>query len=65
MVVAAALPDEAVRGRDSWAERGQGIVEYGLILSLSALLAIVVLVFMGGTLAEVLDYLARTIDEAT
>jgi Flp pilus assembly pilin Flp len=46
-------------------ELGQGIVEYGLILSLSALLAIVVLVFMGGTLAEVLDYLARTIDEAT
>ena len=40
-------------------------MEYGLILSLSALLAIVVLVFMGGTLAEVLDYLARTIDEAT
>jgi hypothetical protein len=40
-------------------------VEYGLILSLSALLAVVVLVFMGGTLGEVLDYLARTIDEAT
>ena len=64
-MVAVALADEAVRGRDPWAERGQGIVEYGLILSLSALLAVVVLVFMGGTLAEVLDYLARTIDEAT
>ena len=53
--------------REPWrhAELGQGIVEYGLILSLSALLAVVVLVFLGGTLSEVLEYLARTIDEAT
>jgi hypothetical protein len=58
-----ALAPEAGAGRR--AQLGQGIVEYGLILSLSALLAAVILVFMGGTLAEVLDYLARTIDEAT
>lgn len=46
-------------------ESGQGLVEYGLILGLSAALAVVVLVFLGGTLGEVLDTIARTIDEAT
>jgi Flp pilus assembly pilin Flp len=40
-------------------------VEYGLILGLSAALAMVVLVFMGGTLGDVLDTIARAIDEAT
>jgi hypothetical protein len=40
-------------------------VEYGLILGLSAALAIVVLVFMGGTLGDVIDTIARAIDEVT
>jgi Flp pilus assembly pilin Flp len=44
---------------------GQGLVEYGLILGLSAALAMVVLVFMGGTLSDVLDSIAQAIDEAT
>jgi Flp pilus assembly pilin Flp len=44
---------------------GQGLVEYGLILGLSTALAMVVLVFMGGTLGDVLDTIARAIDEAT
>jgi len=35
--------------------RGQGLVEYGLILGLTALFTIVILVVFGGTLAEVLD----------
>lgn len=47
------------------AAAGQGLVEYGLILGLSAALAVVVLVFMGGTLSDVLDTIAQAIDEAT
>jgi Flp pilus assembly pilin Flp len=43
-------------------ERGQGIVEYGLILTLSAIVALVTLVLFGGTLAEVLDFIERAID---
>jgi Flp pilus assembly pilin Flp len=45
--------------------RGQGIVEYGLILSLSAVVAVVTLVLLGGTLAEVLDFIGRAIDAAS
>ena len=43
-------------------ELAQGIVEYGLILALSALVAVVVLVFFGGTLADVLDTIGKAID---
>jgi Flp pilus assembly pilin Flp len=46
-------------------EAGQGIVEYGLILSLSALLAVVVLVFFGGTLSAVLEAIGEAIEQAT
>ena len=46
-------------------EAGQGIVEYGLILSLSALFALVVLVFFGGTLSAVLQAVGDAIDAAT
>jgi Flp pilus assembly pilin Flp len=42
--------------------RGQGIVEYGLILSLSALLALVLLVFFGGTLSVFLQVIGDAID---
>lgn len=44
---------------------GQGIVEYGLILSLSALFAVVLLVFFGGTLSAVLQAVGDAIDSAT
>ena len=44
------------------ASRGQGIVEYGLILSLSALLAVVLLVFFGGTLSVFLQVVGDAID---
>jgi len=47
------------------AAAGQGIVEYGLILSLSALFALVVLVFFGGTLSAVLQAVGNAIDAAT
>ena len=46
-------------------ETGQGIVEYGLILGLSAVVTIVVLVFMGATLADVLEVIGRAIDAAS
>lgn len=45
--------------------RGQGVVEYGLILALSALVAIVVLVFFGGTLSAVLEAIGDAIEQAS
>jgi Flp pilus assembly pilin Flp len=42
--------------------RGQGIVEYGLILALSALLAMILLVFFGGTLSAFLQVVGDAID---
>jgi Flp pilus assembly pilin Flp len=44
--------------------RGQGVVEYGLILSLSAALALGLLVFAGGTVADVLDLITDAVDAA-
>ncbi|HKG19356.1 MAG TPA: hypothetical protein VKB00_06425 [Candidatus Limnocylindrales bacterium] len=46
-------------------ERGQGVVEYGLILALSALVAIIVLVFFGGTLSAVLEAIGQAIEQAS
>jgi Flp pilus assembly pilin Flp len=43
-------------------EIGQGIVEYGLILSLSAAVTLVTLFLLGGTLGEVLYFIERAID---
>jgi Flp pilus assembly pilin Flp len=44
------------------ARSGQGIVEYGLILSLMVVVAAVILVVFGGTLAEVLSVIGSAID---
>jgi Flp pilus assembly pilin Flp len=44
--------------------RGPGVVEYGLILSLSAVLALGLLVLAGGTVADVLDLITDTVDAA-
>ena len=44
--------------------RGQGVVEYGLILGLSALVAVVVHVFFGGTLSAVLEVIGEAIAAA-
>lgn len=54
-------------GRNSPPEspRGQGVVEYGLILSLSALLGLVLLVVFGSTLSLVLQTISDAIDAAT
>ncbi|HUQ77839.1 MAG TPA: Flp family type IVb pilin [Patescibacteria group bacterium] len=56
-------PDRANLRRRS--ARGQGVVEYGLILSLSALLAVVLLVVFGATLSAVLEAISDAIDAAT
>jgi Flp pilus assembly pilin Flp len=44
---------------------GQGVVEYGLILSLSAGLAVILLVVFGSTLSAVLNAVGDAIDAAT
>ena len=46
-------------------EFGQGLVEYGLILALSAVVATVVLVFFGGTLSAVLEAIGEAIEAAS
>jgi len=52
--------------REWWSEEvGQGLVEYGLILVLSALVAVVVLVFFGGTIAAVLEAIGQAIERAS
>jgi Flp pilus assembly pilin Flp len=45
--------------------RGQGIVEYGLILALTAVFTALILGVMGGTLADVLSAIGGAIDAAT
>jgi len=47
------------------ARLGQGVVEYGLILSLSAALAVILLVFFGGTVSAVLNAVGDAIDAAS
>jgi Flp pilus assembly pilin Flp len=44
---------------------GQGIVEYGLILALSAVLALVLLVFFGGAVSAFLQVVGDAIDAAS
>lgn len=44
---------------------GQGIVEYGLILALTAMLTVVWLVVFGGAVANALAAIAQAIDQAT
>jgi Flp pilus assembly pilin Flp len=46
-------------------DRGQGLVEYGLILALSAAVAVVMLVFFGGTLSAVLEAIGQAIKAAS
>jgi Flp pilus assembly pilin Flp len=52
-------------GAPSGGSRGQGVVEYGLILALSSLFALVLLVFFGGTLAAILDVIGEAIEQAS
>ena len=45
--------------------RGQGIVEYGLILALTGLFTLLILGVFGGTVADVLGIIGNAIDGAT
>jgi Flp pilus assembly pilin Flp len=45
--------------------RGQGLVEYGLMLALASLLTVVWLVVFGGTVSEALTAIGIAIDQAT
>ena len=45
--------------------RGQGLVEYGLILALTTFLTVLILVVFGGTLADFLVAVGGAIDAAT
>ena len=49
--------------RRSW--RGQGLVEYGLILALTLLLTVLILGVFGGALSDVLAALGNAIDSAS
>ena len=51
--------------RPPGARRGQGIVEYGIILGLSALLALVILVVFGSQVADIVQWIGRTVDQTT
>jgi Flp pilus assembly pilin Flp len=44
---------------------GQGIVEYGLILALTAVFTVVILGVFGGTVSDLLSLIANAIDAAT
>ncbi len=46
-------------------QRGQGLVEYGLILALTAVLTVLILGVFGGALADVLATIGNAIDAAT
>jgi Flp pilus assembly pilin Flp len=45
--------------------RGQGIVEYGLILALTSLFTLLILGVFGGTVADILGIIGNAIDAAT
>jgi Flp pilus assembly pilin Flp len=45
--------------------RGQGLVEYGLMLALTAILTIVWLTVFGGAVADALAAIGVAIDQAT
>ncbi len=46
-------------------EEGQGLAEYALILALIAVVAILSLIFLGDTLADLMSYIGDTIDQST
>ena len=61
------MTDARQRARTWLAARvaGQGIVEYGLILSLTVLFTVIILGVFGGAVADVLSLIAEAIDAAT
>ena len=62
---AAALGALGALSAQRWSARAQGVVEYGLILSLTVLFTVVILGVFGGTVSDVLSAIANAIDAAT
>jgi pilus assembly protein Flp/PilA len=48
----------------SRAEAGQGLAEYGLILTLIAIVSIVALIFLGGQISGQLNVIGSTVNSA-
>jgi len=46
-------------------EEGQGLAEYALILGLIAIVAIISLIFLGDTIADLMSHIGATIDQNT
>jgi pilus assembly protein Flp/PilA len=46
-------------------EDGQGLAEYALILALIAIVAILSMIFLGDVIADLMDTIGSTIDNAT
>jgi hypothetical protein len=45
-----------------WRELGQGLVEFGLILAIAALVAVVAVAFFGPQLAAILDLIGPQVE---
>jgi Flp pilus assembly pilin Flp len=60
---------ELIRSLAAWrpqaGEAGQGLAEYALILGLIAIVAILSLIFLGDTIANLMSYIGDTIDRNT
>jgi pilus assembly protein Flp/PilA len=50
-----------IRVRSWTAQRGQGLVEYALMLALIAIVAIAALVFLGGQLSGILSEIGQSV----
>ena len=59
------LPRRSAVWRPNDPERGQGLAEYALILGLIAIVAILSLIFLGDSLADLMSVIGTTIDNAT
>ena len=60
---------ELIRSLATWTpaegEQGQGLAEYALILALIAITAILSLIFLGDSIADLMSYIGDTIDQNT
>ena len=60
---------DLIRSLATWApaegEHGQGLAEYALILALIAVVAIISLIFLGDSIADLMSYIGDTIADAT
>ena len=47
--------------RGPWSDDGQGLAEYALILALIAMIAILALMFMGGSVSKILSSVGKSV----